>query len=136
MLPYSATVVTLAALIAVLLDSGLGYRAGGALAGLMVNVALVVGRQVPALNENAVLLDKLDESLLEITLRERRLDSLVRHSSDVTSVTDRDGRLAHVSPALHRPLGLVAGDAADDLIHAADLKMDEAERLRAAGREA
>ena len=125
-LPYSATVITFAALIAVLLDSGLGYQAWGALAGLVVNVALVVGRQVLALNENAVLLDRLDESLLGITLRERRLDSLVRYSSDVTSITDRDGRIAYVSPALHRTLGLdpaaLLGRPMIELLHPDDLR--------------
>ncbi|MEU8235412.1 diguanylate cyclase [Actinoplanes sp. NPDC048967] len=109
-LPYSATLVTFVALVAVLLDSGLGYQAWGALAGAVLNVALVVVRQVLALAENAVLLDKLDESLLEITLRERRLDSLVRHSSDITSITDRAGRLAYASPALHRTLGYDVAD--------------------------
>jgi diguanylate cyclase (GGDEF)-like protein/PAS domain S-box-containing protein len=109
-LPYSATLVSFVALIAVLLDSGLGYQAWGALAGLVLNVALVVGRQLLALGENAVLLDKLDESLLEITRRERRLDSLVRHSSDITSITDRAGCISYVSPALHRTLGFDAAD--------------------------
>jgi diguanylate cyclase (GGDEF)-like protein/PAS domain S-box-containing protein len=124
-LPYSATLATFAALIAVLVDSGLGYPAWGALAGLVINVGLVVVRQVLALAENAVLLDKLDESLLEITRRERRLDSLVRHSSDITSITDRRGRLAYVSPALHRTLGLDAakllGRRMTDFLHPDDL---------------
>jgi diguanylate cyclase (GGDEF)-like protein len=43
-----------------------------------------------------------------------------------------DGRMI----AVRASVGLVAGDAADDLIHAADLKMYEAKRLRAARREA
>ncbi len=125
-LPYSATVVTFAALIAVLLDSGLAYQAWGALAGLVINVGLVVVRQVLALEENAVLLDKLDESLLEITRRERRLDSLVRHSSDITSITDHRGRLAYVSPALHLTLGLdptqLLGRRMTDFLHPDDLR--------------
>jgi diguanylate cyclase (GGDEF)-like protein/PAS domain S-box-containing protein len=125
-LPYSATLVTFAALIAVLLDSGLGYPAWGALAGLVINVALVVVRQVLALAENSVLLDRLDESLLEITLRERRLDSLIRHSSDITSITDQRGRLAYVSPALRRTLGLdaaeILGRAMIDFLHPDDLQ--------------
>ncbi|MFI7541679.1 diguanylate cyclase domain-containing protein [Actinoplanes sp. NPDC049599] len=124
-LPYSATLVTFAALVAVLLDSGLAYQAWGALVGLVINVALVVVRQVLALAENARLLDKLDESLLEITLRERRLDSLVRHSSDITSITDRRGRLAYVSPALRRTLGLevaeIVGRRMIDFLHPDDL---------------
>jgi diguanylate cyclase (GGDEF)-like protein/PAS domain S-box-containing protein len=125
-LPYSATLLTFAALVAVLLDSGLGYQAWGALAGLVINVALVVVRQVLALDENAVLLDKLDESLLEITRRERRLDSLVRHSSDITSITDRRGQLTYVSPALHRTLGLdgaeILGRSTTDFLHPDDLR--------------
>jgi diguanylate cyclase (GGDEF)-like protein/PAS domain S-box-containing protein len=125
-LPYSATLVTFVALIVVLLHSGLGFQAWGALAGLVVNVTLVVVRQVLALAENAVLLDKLDESLLEITLRERRLNSLLRHSSDTTSITDRQGRLAYVSPALHRTLGLdaaeILGRRMIDFLHPDDLR--------------
>ena len=125
LLPYSATLVTFAALVAVLLDSGLGYRAWGALAGLVVNVALVVLRQVLALAENADLLDQLDQSLREITVRERRLDALVRHSSDITSITDRGGRLAYASPALHRTLGFDAADIRGqrmiDFLHPDDL---------------
>ncbi|GIE52179.1 sensor domain-containing diguanylate cyclase [Actinoplanes nipponensis] len=124
-LPYAATLVTFSALVAVLLHNGLGYPAWGALAGLVVNVALVIVRQLLALAENTVLLDKLDESLLEITLRERRLDSLVRHSSDITSITDRSGRLAYVSPALHRTLGLdattILGRRMTDFLHPDDL---------------
>ena len=125
-LPYTATLVTFAALVAVLLDSGLAYQAWGALAGLVVNVGLVVVRQVLALNENAVLLDQLDESLLEITRRERRLDSLVRHSSDITSITDRGGRLTYISPALVRTLGRdpaeILGRLTADFLHPDDLR--------------
>ncbi len=124
-LPYSATLVTFAALIGILLNSGLGYQAWGVLAGLVVNVALVVVRQVLALDENSHLLEKLDASLLEITLRERRLDSLVRHSSDITSITDRHGRLAYASPALRRTLGLDTEDVLGlhliDFLHPDDL---------------
>ena len=104
-LPYAATAVTFAVLIAAL-HGGTGRAVWGAVAGLLVNVALVVTRQVMALSENAVLLGRLDDSLGEIRRREHRLESLLRHASDITTIADPDGRLTYVSPAVRRVLGL------------------------------
>jgi diguanylate cyclase (GGDEF)-like protein/PAS domain S-box-containing protein len=103
LLPYAATAVTFGTFISAL-SAGSGLPTWGALAGLVLNVALVIVRQVLALRENGALLDRLDETLLEVTRRERRLDALLRHSSDITSITDREGRIAYVSPAVHRIL--------------------------------
>lgn len=123
LLPYAATVITFGVFVGVL-HTGLHLAAWGALAGLILNVGLVVVRQVLALRENGDLLDRLDESLLEITRRQRRLDSLLRHSSDVTSIIDGDGRLTYISPALHRILGRepeeVLGLAMIDFVHPGD----------------
>jgi PAS domain S-box-containing protein len=50
----------------------------------------------------------------------------VRHSSDITSITDRRGQLTYVSPALHRTLGLdgaeVLGRSTTDFLHPDDLR--------------
>jgi diguanylate cyclase (GGDEF)-like protein/PAS domain S-box-containing protein len=125
LLPYAATVVTFGIFIGVL-PTGLTLSVWGALAGVLLNVGLVVVRQVLALRENEDLLDRLDDSLLEITRRERRLDSLMRHSSDVTSIVDRDGRFTYVSPALQRILGLrpadLMGRAMVEFLHPGDLE--------------
>ncbi|WP_328477094.1 diguanylate cyclase [Actinoplanes sp. NBC_00393] len=105
-LPYMATVVCAATLVAALAAGGLALPAWGALAGLLVNVALVVARQVLALAENNRLLDRLDE-------RERRLESLLRHASEITSIATPDGRFTYVSPAVEKVLGLPAAYALD-----------------------
>lgn len=112
LLPYAATALTFGVFIGVL-RTGLHLSAWGALAGVVVTVGLVVVRQVLALRENEDLLDRLDASLLEITRRESLLESLLRHSSDVTSVVDPAGRFTYVSPALQRTLGL----RPDDILH-------------------
>ncbi len=105
-LPYVATALTFATLVVVLQWQGLGPGAWGALLGLFVNVALVVARQMLALSENAVLLGRLDDSLTEISRREHRLESLLRHASDITTIAEPTGRLSYVSPAVRRVLGL------------------------------
>ncbi|MFC7530652.1 diguanylate cyclase domain-containing protein [Actinoplanes sp. GCM10030250] len=98
-LPYAATVICAAALVAALLSGGLGLPAWGALAGLLVNVALVVARQLLALAENNRLLGRLDE-------RERRLESLLRHASEITSISGPDGEFRYLSPAVEKVLGI------------------------------
>ncbi|MEU4423513.1 diguanylate cyclase [Actinoplanes sp. NPDC024001] len=103
-LPYTATVVCAATLVAALIAGGLGLPAWGALAGLLLNVALVVARQVLALAENNRLLERLDE-------RERRLESLLRHASEITSITLPDGRFSYLSPAVEKVLGMPASAA-------------------------
>jgi diguanylate cyclase (GGDEF)-like protein/PAS domain S-box-containing protein len=125
LLPYAATALTFATFIGVL-RTGLHLSGWGALVGLTLNVGLVILRQVLALRENEDLLGRLDASLLEITRREARLDSLLRHSSDITSVVDRAGLVAYVSPAVQRTLGLRPADVLDkpivDFLHPGDLE--------------
>jgi diguanylate cyclase (GGDEF)-like protein len=90
LLPYAATVVSAAALVASLATNGLGLQAWGALAGLLAGMALVVGRQVLALAENSTLLDRLDESLTEA----RELHELLRHQAEhdvLTGLVNRRG---------------------------------------------
>ncbi|MEV0899852.1 sensor domain-containing diguanylate cyclase [Actinoplanes sp. NPDC049802] len=114
-LPYTGTVICAAALVIVLATDGLGLSAWGALTGLLVNVALVIARQVLALAEN-------DSLLVEIRNREQRLNGLLRHSSEVISIASPDAGFTYVSPAVERVLGLPASavlgrDSLDTLHH-------------------
>ncbi|WP_204300369.1 diguanylate cyclase domain-containing protein [Actinoplanes campanulatus] len=103
-LPYTGTVVCAAALVIVLATVGLGLSAWGALAGLLVNVALVIGRQFLALAENNAL-------LVGIRNREQRLNALLLHSSEVISIAAPDAGFTYVSPAVERVLGVPASVA-------------------------
>ncbi|WP_229074047.1 sensor domain-containing diguanylate cyclase [Actinoplanes sp. DH11] len=123
-LPYTGTVVCAAALVLTLATGGLGLTAWGALAGLVLNVALVVARQLVALGENNRLLDRLDDSLDEIRRREHLLEEMLRHSSEIVSILAADERFRYVSPAIERILGLpadhVLGRTARDVLHRDD----------------
>ncbi|WP_344172725.1 diguanylate cyclase domain-containing protein [Pilimelia columellifera] len=66
---------------------------------------MVVARQLVAFADNARLLAKVDDSLAELQRHERRLSSLLRHSSDITTVIDAAGCFSYVSPAVTRVLG-------------------------------
>ncbi|MEV6348879.1 GGDEF domain-containing protein [Actinoplanes sp. NPDC051851] len=120
-LPYAGTVISAAALVIVLATEGLGLSAWGALIGLLLNVALVVARQLVVLAENGVLLDRLDESL-------GRVDALLRHSSDITYIVAPIGVITYINPAVERILGRTVEDYLGrrllELIHPED-----AERL-------
>ncbi|MFI1988582.1 diguanylate cyclase domain-containing protein [Actinoplanes sp. NPDC020271] len=131
LLPYLGTVICAAALIAVLAGQGLGVSAWGALAGLLLNVALVVARQMLALAENTTLLDQLDESLAEIRRRERRQEALLRHASDITAIIGTDGIVKYMNPAVERIIGGSLDEFVDrnwlDLIHPDDVERVAAE---------
>ncbi|GIF04139.1 sensor domain-containing diguanylate cyclase [Actinoplanes siamensis] len=133
-LPYLGTVLCAAALVAVLLVQGLGLSAWGALAGLLLNVALVVARQMLALAENNTLLDQLDESLAEIRRRERRQEALLRHASDITAIVRTDGLVTYLNPAVERIIGGAPEDFLGrnmlDLIHPGDVQRIGAEMDR------
>ncbi|HEX6674413.1 MAG TPA: diguanylate cyclase [Actinomycetes bacterium] len=75
------------------------------LGGVVGLVVLVMARQVTALRDNARLLVRLDASLAELGRQERRFRSLVQHSADIIMVTDADGALTYVSPAIAQVLG-------------------------------
>ncbi|MEU4695369.1 diguanylate cyclase [Actinoplanes sp. NPDC023714] len=123
-LPYTGTVICAAALVIVLATGGLGLTAWGALAGLIANVGLVVARQALSLAENNRLLDRLDDSLAEISRREQLLESMLRHSSEIISIAAPDGRFLFVSPAVERLLGLpvahVLGRSSREILHPED----------------
>ena len=99
LLPYAATAVTAVTFVVVLALNGLGLQSWGALAGLLSTVSLVIGRQVLALAENANL-------LAEIGKREQRFESLMRHSSDITTITGPGGVFRYLSPAIESVLGV------------------------------
>ncbi|BCJ46064.1 hypothetical protein GCM10010168_50120 [Actinoplanes ianthinogenes] len=103
-LPYAATALVFAVLVVSLL-SGTSPQAWGAVAGLLVNFALVVVRQTLALGENARLLDRLDDTVEQLGQQHNRLEALLRHSSDITSICDADGRITYVTPVVARVLG-------------------------------
>ncbi|KUL29993.1 sensor domain-containing diguanylate cyclase [Actinoplanes awajinensis] len=129
-LPYLGTVVCAGTLVITLLTQGLGLSAWGALAGLLINVALVVARQLLALAENNTLLDQLDESLAEIRRRERRQEALLRHASDITAIVRTDGIVKYLNPAVERIIGGTldeyVGRQMLDMIHP-----DDADRVAA-----
>ncbi|WP_433790430.1 diguanylate cyclase domain-containing protein [Actinoplanes sp. CA-252034] len=116
-LPYAGTLVCAVALVFVLADRGLGVSAWGALAGLLVNVGLVIARQVLALDEN-------DSLVGEIRHREQRLTSLLEHSSEIISIADPAGGFLYVSPAVERILGFPVEEALGrcslDILHRDD----------------
>ncbi|GAA4586976.1 diguanylate cyclase (GGDEF)-like protein/PAS domain S-box-containing protein [Actinoplanes octamycinicus] len=130
-LPYLGTVLCAAGLVVALLTQGLGLSAWGALAGLLVNVALVVVRQMLALSENNGLLDRLDESLAEIRRRGRRQEALLRHASEITAIVRTDGVVKYLNPAVERIIGGSLHDYVGqhllNLMHPGDAPRIEAE---------
>ncbi|WIM93927.1 GGDEF domain-containing protein [Actinoplanes oblitus] len=130
-LPYLGTVLCAIILVVALLTQGLGLSAWGALAGLLLNVALVVVRQLLALAENNGLLDRLDESLAEIRRRERRQEALLRHASEITAIVRTDGVVKYLNPAVERIIGGSLHDYVGrhllDLMHPGDAPRIEAE---------
>ncbi|WP_436529894.1 diguanylate cyclase domain-containing protein [Actinoplanes sp. HUAS TT8] len=131
LLPYLGTVICVIALVTVLATQGLGVSAWGALIGLLLNVALVVGRQMLALAENNTLLDQLDESLAEIRRRERRQEALLRHASDITAIVGPGGIVKYMNPAVERVIGGTLDEFLNrsmfDMIHPGDVDRAVAE---------
>ncbi|WP_082771815.1 bifunctional diguanylate cyclase/phosphodiesterase [Actinoplanes sp. TFC3] len=66
---------------------------------------LVIARQVASMRENERLVTQLDENMLALRLKEERFRSLVQNSSDIVTVTQRDGTIEYLSPAVRRMLG-------------------------------
>ncbi|BEL02237.1 hypothetical protein Q0Z83_004280 [Actinoplanes sichuanensis] len=116
-LPYTGTLVCAVALVFVLASRGLGVSAWGALAGLLVNVGVVIARQVLALADN-------DSLVGEICHREQRLTGLLEHSSEIISIAGPDGGFTYASPAVERILGFtpaeVLGRCSLEILHRDD----------------
>lgn len=105
LLPYVAVAATNGLLIAVVVP-GTHDRIPVALVAVIVVVTgLVVLGQLTALRKNDQLLTRLDANMLELGLKERRFRLLVQNSTDVVTITDPDGRIRYISPAVRRVLG-------------------------------
>jgi diguanylate cyclase (GGDEF)-like protein/PAS domain S-box-containing protein len=117
LLPYAAALATYAAGLASLATDGLSVRSWGLVLGSLLVTLVVLGRQITAFVDNAVLLRRLGE-------QETRFRSLIAHSSDLTVITDRQGRMTFTSPAVTRMLGYapeeLLGSALRDLLHPQD----------------
>jgi diguanylate cyclase (GGDEF)-like protein/PAS domain S-box-containing protein len=103
-LPYAGSAVVFAVLVESL-RHGVSAQGWSAVAGLLVNFALVAARQLLVLRDNNRLVDRLDDSLEETRQQRNRLESLLRHSSDITSVCDGGGHLTYLTPAVSETLG-------------------------------
>ena len=94
--------------------------------GLMSVALFVVVRQLIMLTDNMSLNKKLESQAADMREREEHLRSLVEHSSDVVTVTDRDGIIRFQSASAQRifaysPAELV-GRPLLELVHPADRK--------------
>ncbi|MFB9358182.1 diguanylate cyclase domain-containing protein [Actinoplanes nipponensis] len=117
LLPYGAALATYTAGLASLIDQGLSARSWGLLLASLLVTLVVLGRQITSFVDNAVLLRRLGE-------QESRFRSLIEHSSDLTVITDRGGRMTFTSPAVTRMLGYASeelhGSTLHDLLHPQD----------------
>src|SRR5262249_16425144 len=107
-LPYVALGLTLVLLIVVLRQDDNqqdARRIWGVVAAVVVETALVVGRQLLAFADNARLLSALDRTTLDLRRQEERSRALIQRSSDITVVINAGGVLTYVSPASSRVLG-------------------------------
>jgi diguanylate cyclase (GGDEF)-like protein/PAS domain S-box-containing protein len=103
-LAYGAAAATNALLITVLVQ-----HSADALPVVLVAVVLttlVILRQVSSVRENEQLVTRLDESMLELRLKEERFRLLVQNSSDVVTIIRADGVVDYISPAVGRVLGV------------------------------
>ncbi|MFI7547332.1 diguanylate cyclase domain-containing protein [Actinoplanes sp. NPDC049599] len=118
LLPYGAALATYAAGLTSLVDDGLSTRSWGLVIGSLLVTLVVLGRQITSFVDNAVLLRRLGE-------QESRFRSLIEHSSDLTVITDRAGRMTFTSPAVTRMLGYqpeeLLGSSLAHLVHPAEL---------------
>jgi diguanylate cyclase (GGDEF)-like protein/PAS domain S-box-containing protein len=118
LLPYGAALATYAAGLTSLAQDGLSSRSWGLVISSLLVTLVVLGRQITAFVDNAVLLRRLGE-------QESRFRSLIEHSSDLTVITDRQGRMTFTSPAITRMLGYtpdeLLGTTMRDRIHPDDL---------------
>jgi diguanylate cyclase (GGDEF)-like protein/PAS domain S-box-containing protein len=114
LLPYGAALATYAGGLVSLVDDGLSSRSWGLVIGSLLVTLVVLGRQIASFVDNAVLLRRLGE-------QESRFRSLIEHSSDLTVISDRQGRTTFASPAVTRMLGYtpeeLLGSPLRDLIH-------------------
>lgn len=118
-LPYVAVVLGCS----VLLNASLAYLdepVGELIIGVIALTALVVGRQIIAMRDNARL-------LVERVARqsEARFASLVQNASDVIAIVEADGTIRYVTPSARRIYGYapesLVGRHITDLVHPEDV---------------
>ena len=114
-LPYLAAAAVAGLL--VLATSQKSADLPGVVAATVVIIALVILRQLVAFRENSGLLTKLE-------LEEERFRLLVQNSTDIVVITDLDGAVEYISPAVLRVLGhtpaALRGTGVGALIHDED----------------
>jgi diguanylate cyclase (GGDEF)-like protein/PAS domain S-box-containing protein len=103
-LPYLVAAATNALLITVVVQNS-NDRIPVTVAAVVLTGLLVV-RQLTALRENGQLLTRLDATVSQLGHKEQRFRLLVQNSTDVVTITEPDGRIRYISPAVQRVLGL------------------------------
>jgi diguanylate cyclase (GGDEF)-like protein/PAS domain S-box-containing protein len=109
LLPYVAIVATHGLLATILINGQMAMRLWGVLIGVIAITICVVIRQLLAFSENAMLLGRLDASMLEVRRQEQRFRSLVQRASDITIISSADGTITYISPAVEQILGIAPG---------------------------
>lgn len=109
--PYVVLAISSALLVIALTGEGqsIRLRVWGVLAGTLIGAALVVMRQLVMFGDNALLLERLDASMLQLSRHERRFRSLVQYASDVTLILG-DGTVRYAGSAVHQVLGVAPED--------------------------
>lgn len=108
LLPYVAVAATQALLVVELAGHQFAVRGWGVVIGVITITVLVVVRQLAAFHDNAALLARLDDSMLQLRHQERRFRSLVQHAADITIIAVADGTVTYASPAIEVTLGIPA----------------------------
>ncbi|GIJ45746.1 hypothetical protein Val02_26320 [Virgisporangium aliadipatigenens] len=103
-LPYAAIGIVDVLLVIAVWTGADGPSVHTLFTGSVVLTALVIVRQIIAFLENAHLLARLDAMLVEVGRHERRFRSLLRHSSDIITITDAEGRVVYASPGIEAVL--------------------------------
>ena len=106
-LPYVIAAATDGLLIQAIIQDSRDLMAV-AVAAVLVT-ALVVLRQLSAFRENDKLLTRLDADQAELAHKEQRFRLLVQNSTDVVTITEVNGRIKYISPAVLRVLGSEPG---------------------------
>ena len=116
-LPYLAVIAVQILLVTALPSTRADLRVWGVAAGVMVITALVLGRQVAAIQDN-------ERLLTEIESQKEWFSSLVQHASDVTLVIAAGNTITYASPSTERMLGVrgenLVGDVLLERVHPDD----------------
>jgi diguanylate cyclase (GGDEF)-like protein/PAS domain S-box-containing protein len=103
LLPYAAVAAVDLLLLYVILDDHSDKVAVAVFAVLLTG--LVVYRQINAFRENDNLIDRLDAGLLDLRNEEQRFRLLVQNATDIVTISELDGTIRYLSPAMLRVLG-------------------------------